>query len=217
MFSHQLRVSVHSRTEDLDDPARNPVFGARVESGRTTRRGFTLIEMMLTIAIIGILSAIAIPMLISYQLRSKAAEGLTNIAAIQKGQEAYYAEFNVYVSAMPVVPAIAGPTKRPWSLAPGDSHGFNAIGYVPEGQVYFQFGVKSNGNSAYTIGARSDLDGNSAYRTWGYVKPAGNTSSGVVGPFTTCAATGVLDPASLVPDRLNLVGPCDVPSSASAY
>ena len=102
------------------------------------RDGFTLLELMLTLAIVGVLSAIAIPMLISYQLRSKAAEGATNIAAIQKAVEAYYAEYSVYASALPVTPAAVGALKQPWGVGPNDPHGFNALGYVPEGQVYWR-------------------------------------------------------------------------------
>jgi prepilin-type N-terminal cleavage/methylation domain-containing protein len=93
------------------DPSRDSGGEAVAEGRRAGRAGFTLVEMMLTIAIIGILSAIAIPMLISYQLCSKAAEGQMNIAAIQKAQEAYYAEYNVYVSAMPPNPTTVGATK----------------------------------------------------------------------------------------------------------
>jgi len=184
---------------------------------RSTPAGFTLLELMLTLAIVGVLSAIAIPMLISYQLRSKAAEGAVNIAAIQKAVDAYYAEYSIYVSAMPPTPASVGAAKQPWGLAPGDAHGFNAIGFAPEGQVYFQYGVTSDANTAYTVAARSDLDGDGLYKTWGYVKPSSDTGVGVVGPFTTCAATGVLDPVTLVPNRTNLIGPCDVSSSASEY
>jgi type II secretory pathway pseudopilin PulG len=172
---------------------------------------------MLTLAIIGVLSVIAIPMLISYQLRSKAAEGATNIAAIQKAVDVYYAEHSAYVSAMPPVPAAVGPTEQPWGIGPDDPHGFNALGYAPEGQVYFQYGVTSDGSTAYTIGARSDIDADGGFNTWGYVKPSGDTGAGVVGPFSTCAATGVLDPITLVPNRLDLVGPCDLASSGSAY
>lgn len=210
----------------LSDPSNLPVQVQRGGPGRArpwearsrgSRGGYTLIELMLTLAIIGVLSSIAIPMLISYQLRSKAAEGVTNIAAIQKAVEAYYAEYSVYVSAMPATPAAVGVMKQPWGIGPEDPHGFNAIGYVPEGQVYFQYGVTSDGSTAYTIGARSDLDGDGAYNTWGYVKPSGDTAAGVVGPFETCAATGVLDPVSLVPNRLHLVGPCDVSSRSSVY
>jgi hypothetical protein len=157
------------------------------------------------------------PMLVSYQLRSKAAEGAIDVAAIQKAVEAHYAEYSVYVSARPATPAAVGPTKQPWGVAPGDPHGFNSVGYVPESQVYYQYGVTSDGSTAYTIGGRSDIDADGAYNTWGYVKPSGDTGAGVVGPFMTCAATGVLDPVSLVPNCLNLVGPCDLASSGNVY
>jgi type IV pilus assembly protein PilE len=44
--------------------------------------GFTLIEVMITAVIIGILATIALPMFIIYQLRSKSAEVKSNLAAI---------------------------------------------------------------------------------------------------------------------------------------
>lgn len=62
------------------------------------KKGFTLIELMIVVAIIGILAAIAIPNFLSYQCKSKQAEAKTNLGAIANSMETYMAEYNTYAT-----------------------------------------------------------------------------------------------------------------------
>jgi len=193
------------------------VFQRKRKIFHARRGGFTIIELMLVVGILGLMATIAIPTMLRFQLRAKVAEGRTNLAAIHKAEESYFAEYGRYVSAQPVPSLVAGPQTQPWGLAPADSHGFNTIGFAPEGRLYFQYGVTSDGGSALTIAARSDADGDSAFNVWGYVKPVAGTAAGVPGPFGICSPTGVIDPVSRAPMRLHLFGPCDSTSGTSTF
>ena len=67
---------------------------------KLTKKGFTLVELMIVVAIIGILAAIAIPNFIRFQARSKQAEAKTNLKAIFSGQKARYGERDAYSTAL---------------------------------------------------------------------------------------------------------------------
>jgi type IV pilus assembly protein PilA len=56
------------------------------------QKGFTLIELMIVVAIIGILAAIAIPNFIKFQARSKQSEAKANLKAVYTAQKAYFQE-----------------------------------------------------------------------------------------------------------------------------
>ena len=60
------------------------------------KKGFTLIELMIVVAIIGILAAIAIPNFLKFQAKSKMSEAKTNLGAIYTGEIAYFGEQNAY-------------------------------------------------------------------------------------------------------------------------
>ena len=54
--------------------------------GKKGKKGFTLIELMIVVAIIGILAAIAIPNFLQFQAKSKQSEAKSNLGAIFTGR-----------------------------------------------------------------------------------------------------------------------------------
>jgi prepilin-type N-terminal cleavage/methylation domain-containing protein len=62
--------------------------------------GFTLIELMIVIAIIGILAAIAIPQFSAYRKRSYNSSAQADVRNIATAEEAYYVESSGYTSTL---------------------------------------------------------------------------------------------------------------------
>ena len=66
---------------------------------RNNEKGFTLIELMIVIAIIGILAAIAIPQFSAYRQRAYLAALKSDAHTIANAEEAYYADHGTYTNA----------------------------------------------------------------------------------------------------------------------
>jgi type IV pilus assembly protein PilA len=160
-------------------------------------KGFTLIELMIVVAIIGILAAIAIPNFLRYQLRSKFAELRSNVQAIQKSEESLRqgerqfcpnAFKGVYAS-MPTTPAaLGGQQKTVWVAT--DLARASRLDWNVEGATYGQYAASVGAaladaapytgtctfgadtielNYVMSIGAWSNIDGTADDASWGQI------------------------------------------------
>lgn len=107
---------------------------------RRTRaqRGYSIIELMVVIAIIGILAAVAIPSFMGYLRKSKTSEAISFLGAIKQRQAAYYAEMGQYCDVNDDNPSSvpSGGDTLGWE----NDDGWNQLGAAPDTpSVYFQY------------------------------------------------------------------------------
>src|SRR5262249_9394656 len=103
--------------------------------------GFTIVEMMVVIVIIGILAAIAVPTYSSYMSKSRVTEATTFLAAIKQRQEAYRSEFGRYCAVNGNDWGTYNPTAIPGQQAttwPSTAE-WEQLGARPDGLVRFQY------------------------------------------------------------------------------
>ena len=85
-----------------------------------SQAGFSLIELMIVVAIIGVLAAIAVPNFQRFQAKAKQSEAKTNMAAMYSAQKAFHSE---------------------WSMYDTD---FNVVGFRPEGNMQYIVGFSAD-------------------------------------------------------------------------
>jgi type IV pilus assembly protein PilA len=170
---------------------------------RTRTGGFTLIEIMFVVAIIGVLAATAVPVFLKYQLRTKSAEAKTNLGTIRVLEHSYFSEHNAFLAVPAEPPLVPGAS----AVAFNDGAGFFDLGFRPEGKVYFSYGVGITAQgTGYTVDAAADVDGDGFTQFWGFTMPDGNgnRAAGEVG----------CNVAALIVDQ---IGPCHPTHGTSVF
>jgi len=125
------------------------------------KKGFTLIELMIVVAIIGILAAIAIPNFLKYQAKSKQSEAKVNLKGIFTSETAYYSEQNTYGS-------------------------FSMINYAPTGTARYALAV---GTASGTPDTASEAGASVAMLAAGSVGTTCTTAWTVGGEYTATSFT----------------------------
>lgn len=123
------------------------------------QKGFTLIELMIVVAIIGILAAIAIPNFLTYQMKSRQSEAKTNLQAIKTSEVAFQAERGCFIGIAVEVgqPVAAAAVKTaPWNWGIGALPAVPGTLWCIAGGVFTgafaDVGFKATGNVNYVYG-----------------------------------------------------------------
>ena len=147
-------------------------------------KGFTLIELMIVVAIIGILAAVAIPAFMKYIRRSKTTEATMNIRKLFDSSVAYFEEehasrtgdivpkqFPVTATTSPALNTCA--TQPGGKCAPASSywtqHTWNALNFSIDDPFYYSYTYESGGSdstSTFTARANGNLNGDATFSTF---------------------------------------------------
>jgi len=147
-----------------------------------------MIELMIVVAITGILAAIAIPNFLRYQARSRRSEAFVNLSAVARTEKAFQATRGVFHDSNAPFPNYVpygglGTHKMNWD-GPSEN-AFGELGWKPEGEVYYSYETNTSDGCTcdlcFTATAYGDVDNDGNPSAVMYVEPERNSAGGIVG------------------------------------
>lgn len=136
------------------------VHRMRRDLGMFNQKGFSLTELMIVVAIIGILATLAIPKFLQYQAKAKQTEAKTNLVALHTAEIAYFAENNGYIDDFNAIGfGISGASQRYYYEL-----GSATLGTLPQGCTASSLDTISP--TAFTAVAIGNIDGDATCDVW---------------------------------------------------
>jgi prepilin-type N-terminal cleavage/methylation domain-containing protein len=136
-------------------PGSTPMIGRMNKPSLAAARGFTLIELMVTMGIVAILTAIAYPSYRNYVLRGQIIDAQNGLSALRANMERYFQDNRTYVATgtftPPCSPAfVVGKFTLSCSAAPtATTYTLSAVG--SGSTAGFTFTIDQAGNQASTV------------------------------------------------------------------
>lgn len=137
-----------------------------IRISRKTQRGFTLIELMIVVAIIGILAAVAIPAFMDYMKKGKRSEAELNLDVIRKSNKASFVENAGYIvansggfspAASCCVVGVSDKCAANAAAWQGNA-AWDALAFEITDSHYFVYDYVGADTANYTARAQADLD-----------------------------------------------------------